>query len=224
LSVPASYNFQVETDDGTKVLAEGSKSYAIVAGTNTLSALTLNGVADKATFSITSCTAGTAGTTAGTCSGTITVQENGADAIGYTGSATVPLAGLNPTSGTIFDNGSITLVASAASGLVTGTAQTSGSNVYSSFASNTLTLSGVNTTGIYTYAVACASGTTTGTFGITLGGSTGRTSGVDILDTQLANATGTPAYPSTVTVTGTAPSFTCTNGVISTATGTIPVN
>jgi hypothetical protein len=225
LAVPASYNFQVETDDGTKVLAEGSKTYAIVAGVNSLSALTLNGVVAKATLATTSCTAGTAGTTAGTCAGTITIQENGADAIAYTGATTVPAAGLNPTTGTIFDNGNVTLVASTASGLVTGTAQTSGSNVFSTFASNTLTLSGVNTTGIYTYAVACATATTSGTFGITLGGSAGRTSGVNVLDTQLANATGTPAYPSsTVTVTGTAPSYTCTNGVISSATGTIPVN
>jgi hypothetical protein len=223
--VPASYNFQVETDDGTDVLAEGSKAYVIVAGTNALSALTLNGVVAKATFATTTCTAGTAGITAGTCAGTVTLQENGADAIAYTGSATVPVAGLNPTSGTIFDNGSVTLAASAASGLVTGTAQTGGSNVYSSFASNTLTISGVNTTGVYTYGVACATATTSGTFGITLGGSAGRTSGVNVLDTQLANATGAPAYPSsTITVTGTAPSYTCTNGVISSATVALPIN
>ena len=32
LGVPAGYNFQIETDNGTNVLAEGSSIYAIVAG------------------------------------------------------------------------------------------------------------------------------------------------------------------------------------------------
>jgi hypothetical protein len=222
LAVPASYTFKVTTDDGSKVLAEGSATFAITSGANSVGPLTLNGVAAKATYATTSCTSGTAGTTAGTCAGTITVQDNASDAIAYTGATTVPTAGLSPTNGTIFDNGSATLTSSSASGLVTGTAQTASSNVFSTFASNTLTLSGVNTTGVYTYAVACATATTTGSFGITLGGSSGRTSGVNVLDTQLANESPVPTYPTSISATS--PTYVCTNGVISSATGTLPIN
>jgi len=61
LTVPATHTFAVEIDTGTNaptntVLAEGSGPYAIVAGTNTLAALSLNGVVRDAGFTVTSCT------------------------------------------------------------------------------------------------------------------------------------------------------------------------
>ena len=224
LAVPASYTFAVETDNGTNVLAEGSALYAIVAGNNTLGALTLNGAVAKASFATTSCAAGSAGTVAGTCNGTVTLDDAAANAIAYTGATTVPTAGNSPTTGTVFDNGAVTFVSSTANGLVTGTAQTTGGNTFSTFASNTLTVSGVNTTGTYTYAVACATATTTGTFGITVGGGTSRTSGVNITDTQLGNESPAPAYLASVSTIGTAPSYSCANGVMSSATGTLPIN
>jgi hypothetical protein len=215
LSIPASYLFQVETDDGSTVLAEAAKTFALVTGTNTLGMLAMNGVAGKASgWTTTSCSVGVAGTTAGTCSGTVTIGDPDGDAISYAGSATVPVTGNSPTSGTVYDNGSVTLSASTASGLVTGTAQTSGSNVYSTFSSNTLTISGVNTTGTYTYAVKCAMATTTGSFVVSVGGVSSRTAGVNILDTQLANESPVATYP-TASLNGSSPTYTCTNGVIS---------
>lgn len=224
VAVPASYTFQVETDNGVNVLAEGAATEALVAGNNTLGTLTLNGVVANATFATTSCVAGTAGSVAGTCNGTVTLSDAALDAITFTGTTTVPTAGNSPTTGTVYDNGAVTFAASAASGLVIGTAQTSPPNVFSSFASNTLTASGVSTTGIYTYEVQCATATTTGTFGITVGGGASRTSGVNVLNTQLANESPVPTYPASVSTVATAPSYTCTNGVISSATGTLPVN
>jgi hypothetical protein len=224
VAVPASYTFQVETDNGTNVLAEGAASEALIAGVNTLGTLTLNGVVANASFATTSCVAGTAGTVAGTCSGNVTLSDAATDAITFTGTTAVPTAGNSPTTGTVYDNGAVTFAASTASGLVTGTAQNTGPNIFSTFAANTLTASGVSTTGIYTYAVKCATATTTGTFGITVGGGTSRTSGVNVLNTQLANESPVPTYLASVSTVATAPSYTCTNGVISSASGTLPVN
>ena len=224
LAVPASYTFQVETDNGTNVLAEGAISEALVAGVNTLGALTLNGVAANAGFATTSCVAGVAGTTAGNCSGNVTIEDSAFNAIAYTGATTVPTTGNSPTTGTVFDNGSVTFAASAASGLVVGTAQTTGGNVFSTFAANALTASGVSTTGVYTYKVQCATASTTGTFGITVGGGASRALGVNISNAQLANESPVPTYAASVSTVATAPSYTCTNGVISSASGTLPVN
>jgi hypothetical protein len=59
----------------------------------------------------------------------------------------------NPSNGTVYDNGSVTLASSNAvagtGGLETGTAQ----KPFSTLAANTLTITGVNTTGVYTYQV-----------------------------------------------------------------------
>jgi hypothetical protein len=222
LAVPASYNFQVETDNGTKVLAEGSVTEALVAGVNTLGTLTLNGVVNNATFTTASCTAGVAGTTAGTCNGTVSLSSNALDAITYNGSLTTVNAGLNPTTGTVFDNGNVTLVSSSANGLVTGTAQTVGAYVYSTFGANTLTVSGVSPTGAYTFAVKCATATTTGAFSITVGGGASQASGVNILNSTLTGIGTT--YVNSVSTVAPGASYTCTNGVISSATGTLPVN
>ena len=123
---------------------------------------------------------GVAGVTPGTCNGFVTLEDAATNAIVYGGAILVPKVGNNPTSGTVFDNGSVTLVSSSVSGLVTGTAQASGGNTFSTFASNTLTISGVSTNGLYTFQVQCATATTTGTFGITVGGGTSRTSGVNV--------------------------------------------
>jgi len=54
-------------------------------------------------------------------------------------------------------------------GLVTGTAQTTGGNVFSTHATNTSAISGVDTTATCTYQMTCNSAAT-GTFGITVGG------------------------------------------------------
>lgn len=223
LPVPGSYTFDVETDNGSKVLAEGAATYAIVAGNNTLGTLTLNGVVAQVSFATTSCTAGMANSVAGTCSGTVTLEDAAGNSIAYTGAATVPTAGNSPTTGTVFDNGNVTFVSSLpTAGVVTGTAQTSGANVFSSFASNTLTVSGVNTTGVYTFAVACASASANGTFGITVGGGTSPSG--DVTATELGNETPVATYPASVTTVATAPSYTCSSGVISSATGTLPIN
>jgi hypothetical protein len=222
LAVPASYNFQVETDNGTKVLAEGSVSEALVAGVNTLGTLTLNGVVNNATFATSSCVAGVAGVTAGTCVGTVSLSSNALDAITYNGSAPTVNAGLNPTTGTVFDNGAVTFASSTANGLVTGTAQTVGAYVYSTFGANTLTVSGVSPTGAYTFGVKCATATTTGAFGITVGGGASQAAGVNILNATLTGIGTT--YVNSVSTVATAPSYTCTNGVISSTTGTLPIN
>ncbi len=217
LAVPASYPFQVETDDGVRVLAEGAATYPLVAGNNTLAPLALNGISYLASWATTSCTAGVAGTTAGTCNVTLTVADGDAEVITYSGSTVVPTTGNTPTTGTVYDNGAVSFVsASPAVGIITGTAQTSGSNTYSTFAAGTLTIGGVSTTGVYTIAVKCATATASGSFSFLPSGGAGRTSGVNILDSQLANESPVPAYP---VPTGGPPTFTCANGVISSATG-----
>ncbi len=217
LAVPASYPFQVETDDGVRVLAEGAATYPLVAGNNTLAALALNGISYLASWATTSCTAGVAGATAGTCNVTLTIADGDAEVITYSGATLVPTTGNTPTTGTVYDNGAVSFVSAApAVGIITGTAQTSGSNVYSTFASGTLTIGGVSTTGVYTFAVKCATATASGSFSFSPSGGIGRTSGVNILDSQLANESPVPAYP---VPTGGPPTFTCTNGVISSATG-----
>lgn len=216
LAVPSSYTFTVEIDNGSKILAVGKNTYALAAGANTLGTLTLNGVVAQASFAVTSCATGT-------CNGNVTLADAAGDAIAYTGATTVPTAGNNPTTGTIFDDAAVTLVSSnATNGLVTGTAQSSAPNVYSTFAANTLTVSGVNTTGAYTYAVTCNAEAGPATFGITVGG--GSTPSGDITAGMLTTISPV-TYPSgPPAVTGTAPSFSCTSGTISSATGTLPVN
>jgi hypothetical protein len=225
LPVPAAYTFAVETDDGTNVLAVGSGSYVITAGVNTLTpALTLNGVVAKASFATTSCVAGTAGVTAGTCNGTVTLDDFSSNAIVYGGALTVPTPGTAPTNGTVYDNGSPTFTSSnATAGVVTGIAQSSGGSTFSTFAAAThvLTVGGVNTTGVYTYSVACATNVANGTFTINVGGTTATGSGI-ISSAQLSTIGA--VYPSSVTTIATAPSYTCANGVMSSATGTLPVN
>ncbi len=230
LAVPASYTFAVETDDGTNVLAEGEGTYAIVAGNNSLSALTLNGVVAKASFVTNSCVAGTAGVTPGTCTGTVTLEDFDGNTILYNNGANpTVVAGNNPTTGTVFDNAPpatpVTLTASNANGLVIGTAESYGTGPYtlSTFAANTLSVSGVTGTNApnpnaYTFKVQCATASTTGTFGITVGG--GTTPSGDVTAGELGALT----YPASITTVATAPSYTCTNGVISSATGTLPIN
>jgi hypothetical protein len=221
LAVPHSYTFAVEADSGINspantVLSEGEETYTVVSGSNTVTALSLNGVVKDATFTATSCTTGS-------CSGTIALAAAAGNIISYGGALTVPAAGNNPSSGNVFDNGSVTFVSSAAGiGLVTGSAYTSGANVYASYATNTLTVSGVqaSTTGTYPYVVTCGA-SATGTFGITTGGA-GTPSG-DVTTAELT-ALGVSYPAAAITVIGTAPSFSCASGTIGDATGTIPVN
>jgi hypothetical protein len=226
LTVPASHTFAVETDTGTNapantVLSEGAGAYAVVAGSgNTLAALSLNGVVKQATFAVTACSGVSPNSL---CNGTVVLAATAGSAIAYTGSTAVPTTGNSPSSGNVFDNGAVTFVsATPASGLVTGTAQTASSNVFSTFASNTLTVSGANTTGTYTYQVTCAGGAT-GTFGITVGGAS--TPSLAVSTAELAALTTAVSYPAAgVTVIATAPLFTCTAGNISGSSGTLPVN
>jgi hypothetical protein len=216
LAVPNSYTFTVEIDNGSKILAVGKNTYALIAGANTLSALTLNGVVAQASFTVTSCP------TAATCNGSVTLADAAGDAIAYTGVTAVPTAGNNPTTGTIFDNGSVTLASSnATNGLVSGIAQSVG-GTFSTFASSTLTIGGVETAGAYTYSVTCNAEAGPAVFGITVGGAS--TPSGDLTPGQLTTL-GAVSYPAgPPTVTGTAPSFSCTAGTISSATGTLPVN
>jgi hypothetical protein len=226
LTVPASHTFAVETDTGANapantVLSEGAASYAVVAGSsNTLATLSLNGAVKKATFAVTACS----GTTPNSlCNGTVVLADAANNAIAYTGSTAVPTTGNSPSSGNVFDNAAVTFVsATPANGLVTGTAQTASSNVFSTYATNTLTVSGVNTTGTYTYQVTCGS-SATGTFGITVGGAS--TPSLAVSSAELAALSTAVSYPAAgVTVNATAPVFTCTAGNISSTSGTIPVN
>jgi hypothetical protein len=85
-----------------------------------------------------------------------------------------------------------------------------------------LTVSGVNTTGTYTYQVTC-NAAATGTFGITVGGAA--TPSNVVTAAELAALSPAVTYPAGgVTVIGTAPLFTCAAGTISSSTGTLPVN
>ncbi len=225
VAVPASHVFAVEIDGGASdsppntVAAEGRAQYALVAGSgNILSpTLSLNGTVATATYSVTSCTATT-------CNGNISLSTPAGIVITYTGSGTVPTSGNNPSTGTVYDNGNVTFVSNntaAGGGLITGSAQSSTPNVYSTYAANTLTVVGVSTTGIYTYQVTC-NATGTGTFGITatiLGPKS-----LDVTATELAALSPAVTYPTGITVLTTAPSFSCTNGAIGDASGTNPVN
>jgi DNA-binding beta-propeller fold protein YncE len=210
LAVPHAYVFDVEISNNApaSVLAVGQQTYALVAGTNTLSMLTLNGVVANANFSTVSCSNVSL---PGTCVGTVVLQDAAGVAIGYTGATTVPTTGNNPTTGTVFDNGNVTFASNAASGLVIGTAQFSGGNTFSTFAPNTLTVAGVNTTGIYPFQVSCATGSTTGNFGITVGGGTSPSG--DIIGSQRANENPVPTYPSSVIVAK-PPQYSCMSGSI----------
>jgi hypothetical protein len=221
LTVPASHVFAVEADTGTNaptntVLAEGAASYAVVAGSNVLATLALNGVVKQATFAVATCAVAT-------CNGTVVLAASAGNAIAYTGTTVVPTAGNSPSSGNVFDNGAVTFVSDTpATGLVSGTAQSTGGNVFSTFATNTLTVSGVNITGTYTYQVACV-GSATGTFGITVGGAA--TPSLAVTTAELAALTPAVAYPvAGITVISTAPAFSCAAGSISNASGTLPVN
>jgi hypothetical protein len=226
LAVPASHVFAVETDTGSNapantVLSEGSGSFAVVAGSgNSLSALSLNGVVKQATFTVTACSGVSPNSL---CNGSVSLASAAGSAIAYTGSTIVPTTGNSPSSGNVFDNGAVTFAsATSASGLVTGTAQTSGSNVFSTYAGNTLTASGVNTTGTYTYQATCV-GAATGTFGITVGGAS--TPSLAVTSAELAALSTPVSYPAAgVTVIGTAPQFACTAGNISASSGSLPVN
>ncbi len=97
LAVPAAHIFAVEVDDGTNVLAEGTKSYAIVAGNNgTLATETLEGVAAAGTLSGETCPATT-------CTGTLTVSDAAADPITNTTSPPAPA----------YDNGPLAFASTA---------------------------------------------------------------------------------------------------------------
>ena len=226
LTVPAAHTFSVETDTGTNapantVLSVGSGSYSIVAGSaNALGVLSLNGVAKNATFTVATCSGVTP---ASLCTGNITIAAPANNAIAYTGATVVPTTGTAPTSGNVYDNGAVTFVSSApAVGTITGTAQTVASNVFSTLAAGTLTVAGVDTTGIYTYQVTCAAAGS-GTFTITLGG--GATPSNLVTTAELAGLATPVTYPAAgLVVAGTAVSFTCTGGNITSTGGTLPIN
>jgi hypothetical protein len=139
----------------------------------------------------------------------------------YTGSLTTPTEGNSPTSGNVLDNdgggaSDVTLTSDTpAVGTVTGTTQ----SPFSSYATGTLKLIGLNNSGNYTFTVACAA-SATGTFGITFGGAT--SSSGDVTAAELTGLSLT--YPNTINGTGTGKVFTCTSGTISAVTGTLIIN
>jgi len=224
-AVPASHFFAVEIDSGASgtpantVTAEGRVQYALVGGSgNILSpALALNGTVATVTYGVTSCTANA-------CLGNLQLSTQAGALIAYTGTSTFPTTGNSTSTGTVYDNGNVTFVSSntgTGGGHVTGTAQTSGANVFSTYATNTLTVSGVDTTGIYTYQVTC-NATGTGAFGITAALVGSRS--LDVTAAELAALSPAVVYPAGITVLATAPSFSCKNGAIGDATGILPVN
>jgi hypothetical protein len=222
LTVPNVHLFAVEADSGTNapantVLSVGSASYQIVAGSaNSLTIPSLNGIAHTATISVGTCSGTTPNSS---CNGTVTLADPANNAIAYTGATIVPTTGNAPSSGNIFDNGVATFASSApAVGTITGTAQAP----FSSLAAGTLTVSGVNTTGSYTYQVTCAAGAT-GTFGITAGGA----STIDTVVTPAELAGLSPAVsqpPAGLVVMGTPASFTCVGGNIDSTAGSLTLN
>jgi hypothetical protein len=225
VSVPASHVFTVEIDNGAAatpantVLAEGRASYALISGNaNVLTpTLSLNGVIATATFSATSCTPSS-------CGGNVQLGAAAGILIAYSGALTVPTTGNSPSTGTVYDNGSVTFASSntaVGGGLITGIAQSSAPSVFSTYAGNVLTVSGVNTTGIYTFQATC-NATGTGTFGITtaLAGAPS----LDVSAAELAALSPAVVYPSGISVLTTAPSFSCTNGAIADSFATLPIN
>ena len=233
VAVPGSYTFQVETDNGTSVLSEGEATEALVAGNNTLATLSLNGVAAEYNVVTQSCTAGTPGT----CSGYVNLLDAAGDWISYAGT-TAPGSGTSPTNGTAFDNGGAGITATAngtacpggvSCGKFTGSAQSLNGSSISSVAGGVLTLlfapgTSVGQTNSFTFTVSCLNGTATGSFGVTFGATSA--SGVGITAGQLSNESPVPAYPASIALAAgeTAPSYTCSNGAIASATGTLPVN
>jgi hypothetical protein len=103
-AVPASHIFAVEIDTGpagmppNTVLAENSASYVIVAGNNSLSALTLDGVAATATISGETCSGSD-------CTGTLTIGDAAGNPITSPGStfdnASVAVSSSNPSNGIV---------------------------------------------------------------------------------------------------------------------------
>jgi hypothetical protein len=226
VTVPGSYVFSVETDTGANappntVLSEGSNTYALVAGSNPLAALSLNGVVKDVSYGVTSCT----GANPGVCTGTLSLAGPAGNVISYAGLGTVPTTGNAPSSGNVFDNGNVTFVSGTpAAGVVSGTAYGAVPPTFATYATNTLTVVGVqpSTTGTYPFTVSCLA-STSGVFGITA--TIVGTPSLDVTTAQLAALSPAVTYPAqTLTLQGTAPSFTCTSGIISSETGTLPVN
>jgi hypothetical protein len=121
------------------VLAEGQSSYPLVAGSNSLPAMSLNGVVAGASFSVTGCSAsgdGPTPPTIDTCAGNVILSDAAADAIVYSGPLEGPFEGQNPTTGTVYNNdggnsSEVSFTSSSVSGTVSGTAQ----SPFSSYAS-----------------------------------------------------------------------------------------
>jgi hypothetical protein len=227
LSAPASHTFAVETDNGSHLLDEGKATYTVNIGTNALGSggagnapLSLNAAAYTFGYSVASCAAGT-------CSGSFSFFDAAFYSIVYGGATAVPTNGQNPTSGNVFDNnggGASNLTATSSNagvGTVTGTAQSSGSNTYTTYSSGTLTVVGVNNSGNFPYSVACVAGAS-GTFGITFGGLT--TASGDVTTAELGALSPAISYPSSPAGTGTGNVFTCTSGAISATSGTLVTN
>ena len=224
LNAPASHTFTVETDNGSKVLDIGQGSYFIQLGNNNLGTgtvangnppLSLNPVGYTMGWSVSSCVGST-------CTGSVSMFDAAFYSLVYTGAAAVPTEGNSPTSGNVLDNdgggaSDVTLTSSApAVGTVTGTTQ----SPFSSYASGTLTLKGLDNSGNYTFTVAC-NASTTGVFGVNLGGAT--TPSGDLTAAELTTLSPV-TYPNTINGTGMGNVFTCTSGTISATTGTIIVN
>lgn len=228
LTVPASHVFAVEIDTGPSilphntVLAEGRGTYTIFPGTNTLGTggngapLSLNGVVNTYFYNVNSCSGSS-------CSGVFTPADAASYSIFYAGALSSPTQGQNPTSGNVFDNNggganNLTVASDTPSiGTMTGTAQAP----WTSTGSNVLNILGVNSSTSYTYQVTCVANAN-GKFGLVSGGA-GTGSG-DVTPAELSGLPTAVTYPAGPAGIDSTNLFTCTNGVASSATGSLITN
>jgi hypothetical protein len=196
-STSGTHTFVAEIDDGTNVLAEGGAQYVLLAGSNTLSPLTLNGVAATGVVNApTSCTSTS-------CTGTFAIADADVDPIvppGYFDNA-VALTG----------SGSVESVFSYRN-----LADYNSNTYFNGFPAP----DGSGTD--YVYLVICNSGAT-GTFTLSL--ELQGIGPVFVDSTVLAALSLTYPAPTGNLVVYSSPTFTCTNGTISApANGNLTVN
>lgn len=170
-TVPASYPFAVEIDNGANILAENEATYVLHAGSNTLSTLTLNGIAANAAVSGVASGSSPRACSGSSCSGTLTIADAALDTIANT--TTPPAPG--------FDNGPLTFGSTAAA---IGTVAAGG------------TVTQPASTGTSSYTVTCAA--TSGAFFTTVTPNSTTGSG-DITGAELSGLNLT--YPSSITYT-----------------------
>jgi hypothetical protein len=191
------HTFNAEIDNGSHVvLAEGTSGpQTVVAGPGNSVTITLNGAAAEFAW-----VANTAALPSAPAQPT-SIVANWAVA----DSSAVQITNA-PTGSATFDGGTITFAVSIASGNLSGSSPT--------FTPTTLAHPDGNG-GDYSFTAACNGAAGTGTFNVTA--TSGAGSG-DVLGAQLTALAPSVTYPSS-TLTVTAHTYTCTNGVLSDSTG-----